>query len=168
MGGSGGAPSPVVARSRWNRTASTSGPSSSARRARAIAHRKHGGSGARRARVALASGGPRSPSFRMAVKRRCCPGGACRRAELRGEGTAARGPREASPGSFRSTQRQRRGTCRSRLWQQSRRLDPLARAGSSDNFGSVRLGTSTQAVFNLTNPGTTASGPLSSISSTAM
>jgi hypothetical protein len=33
-------------------------------------------------------------------------------------------------------------------------------AGSSDNFGSVRLGSSTQAVFNLTNPGTSATGPL--------
>jgi len=34
-------------------------------------------------------------------------------------------------------------------------------AGSSDNLGSVRLGTSKQFVFNLTNPGTAASGPLS-------
>ncbi|HKO95107.1 MAG TPA: choice-of-anchor D domain-containing protein, partial [Polyangiaceae bacterium] len=34
-------------------------------------------------------------------------------------------------------------------------------AGSSDQFGSVRLGSSAQFVFNLTNPGTTASGPLS-------
>jgi hypothetical protein len=33
-------------------------------------------------------------------------------------------------------------------------------AGSSDNFGSVRLGTSVQSVFNLTNSGTVATGPL--------
>ena len=34
-------------------------------------------------------------------------------------------------------------------------------AGSSDNFGSVRLGTSVQSVFNLTNSGSFATGPLS-------
>jgi hypothetical protein len=34
-------------------------------------------------------------------------------------------------------------------------------AGSSDNFGSVRLGTSVQSAFNLTNAGTVASGALS-------
>ncbi|MEO8178234.1 MAG: choice-of-anchor D domain-containing protein [Deltaproteobacteria bacterium] len=33
-------------------------------------------------------------------------------------------------------------------------------AGSSDNFGSVRLGTSVQSVFNLTNSGSVATGPL--------
>ena len=33
-------------------------------------------------------------------------------------------------------------------------------AGSSDNFGSVRLGTSVQSVFNLTNSGTVATGPV--------
>jgi hypothetical protein len=33
-------------------------------------------------------------------------------------------------------------------------------AGSSDNFGSVRLGTAVQAVFNLTNSGSVATGPL--------
>ncbi|HEU4580414.1 MAG TPA: choice-of-anchor D domain-containing protein, partial [Polyangiaceae bacterium] len=33
--------------------------------------------------------------------------------------------------------------------------------GSSDNFGPVRLGTSVQSVFNLTNSGTVATGPLS-------